>query len=69
MIHIKSDYMLSGNWADMGYFMSNMANGIGWFVNSIFTWGSGLLLHMAGYSSFQSIGISLLKYRWCYESV
>jgi len=33
------------------------------------TWGSGPLLCMAGYSSLQGIGISLLKYRWCYESV
>ena len=35
----------------------------------LMTWGSGPLLCMAGYSSLQGIGISLLKYRWCYESV
>ena len=28
------------------------------------TWGSGPLLHMAGYSSHQSTGFRLLKYRW-----
>ena len=35
------------------------------------TWRSGPLLRMARYSSLQGIGIaiSLLKYRWCYESV
>jgi hypothetical protein len=33
------------------------------------TWGSGPLLHMAGYLSIQGIGISLLKYRWCYKLV
>ena len=30
---------------------------------------SGPLLHMAGYSSHQGTGFSLLKYRWYYESV
>src|ERR1700685_727861 len=44
-----------------------------WFDGTLLcfgkTWGSGPLLHMAGYSSLQGIGISLLKYRWCYESV
>ena len=30
MIHIKSEDMLSGKWADMGCFMSNMANDVGW---------------------------------------
>src|ERR1700691_6066893 len=39
------------------------------FTRRLCTWGSGPLLHMAGYSSLQGIGISLLKYRWCYESV
>src|ERR1700685_3010730 len=39
------------------------------YICTYLTWGSGPLLHMAGYSSLQGIGISLLKYRWCYESV
>src|ERR1700689_1203234 len=40
-----------------------------YLAHTIQTWESGPLLRMAGYSSLQGIGISLLKYRWCYESV
>src|ERR1700685_477429 len=50
----------------MGMEMGSVSS---WSPMAFLTWGSGPLLHMAGYSSLQGIGISLLKYRWCYESV